>query len=152
LGNKFDNKTSEELIKEIWEKLNGKDKRPSIEGFTYVIQELKSELHNRSKNESQEANPESQTIGENQSQKIEESPESTSKISQEANPESETVGENQNQTKEGTHESTSEVHQTEQTSIDNKTLIINRVKYPRTAIKVLTMLRQLYETGFTSFA
>jgi 5-methylcytosine-specific restriction endonuclease McrBC GTP-binding regulatory subunit McrB len=27
-----------------------------------------------------------------------------------------------------------------------------KFKYPRTAIKVLTMLRQLYETGFTSFA
>jgi 5-methylcytosine-specific restriction endonuclease McrBC GTP-binding regulatory subunit McrB len=125
LGNsvKFDNKTSEELIKEIWEKLNGEDKRPSIEGFTYVIQKLKSELNNRSKNESQEANPESETIGENQNQTIEE-----------------------------THESTSEAHQTEQTSKTKKTPIIDNVKYPRTAIKVLTMLRQLYETGFTSFA
>jgi 5-methylcytosine-specific restriction endonuclease McrBC GTP-binding regulatory subunit McrB len=152
LENKFDNKTSEELIKEIWKKLNGEDKRPSIEDLTNMIQKLKSEMNNRSKNESQKANLGSQTIDKKQNQTTEESPESTSKVSQEANPGSETVGENQNQTKEGTHESTSEVHQTEQTSIDNKTLFINRVKYPRTAIKVLTMLRQLYETGFTSFA
>jgi hypothetical protein len=88
-----------------------------------VIQKLKSELNNRSKNGSQKANPESQTIGENQ-----------------------------NQTKEESPESTNEAHQTEQTSKDEKAPIINRVKYLRTAIKVLTMLRQLYETGFTSFA
>ena len=123
LGNKFDNKKFEELIKEIWKEINGKEERPSIEDFTYVIQKLKSELNNRSKKQSQEPIPESQTIGETQNQTIEESPESTS-----------------------------EAHQTEQTSKDNNTTIINRVKYPRTAIKVLTMLRQLYETGFTSFA
>jgi hypothetical protein len=117
------NKTFDDLTIEIWGKLRDQEKRPSIEGFTYVIQELKSELNNRSKNESQEANPESETIGENQ-----------------------------NQTTEESSESTSEAHQTEQTSKTKKTPIIDRVKYPRTAIKVLTMLRQLYETGFTSFA
>jgi 5-methylcytosine-specific restriction protein B len=121
----FDNKTFDNLVDEIWEILTDQKKRPSIEGFTYMIQKLKSELNNRSKNESQEANPESETIGENQ---------------------------NQNQTIEETRESTSEAHQTEQTSNDKKTTFMNRVKYPRTAIKVLTMLRQLYETGFTSFA
>jgi 5-methylcytosine-specific restriction endonuclease McrBC GTP-binding regulatory subunit McrB len=125
LGNsaKFDNKTVDDLIIGIWKELSRQDKRPSIEDFTCVIQKLKSELNNRSKNESQEANPESQTIGENQNHTTEESPESTS-----------------------------EAHQTEQTSKDEKAPIINRVKYQRTAIKVLTMLRQLYETGFTSFA
>jgi 5-methylcytosine-specific restriction endonuclease McrBC GTP-binding regulatory subunit McrB len=119
----FDNKTFDDLIKGIWKKLSRQDKRPSIEDFTYVIQKLKSELNNRRENVSQEANPESQRIGENQNQATEESPESTS-----------------------------EAYQTEQTSKDEKTPIIDNVKYPRTAIKVLTMLRQLYETGFTSFA
>jgi 5-methylcytosine-specific restriction protein B len=119
----FDNKTFDNLVDEIWEILTDQKKRPSNEGFTYMIQKLKSELNNRSKNESQEANPESQTIGENQNQTIEEM-----------------------------RESTSEAPQTEQTSKDNKTTFMNKVKYPRTAIKVLTMLRQLYETGFTSFA
>jgi len=60
--------------------------------------------------------------------------------------------ENQNQTTEESPESTSEAHQTEQTSKEEKVPIIDKFKYPRTAIKVLTMLRQLYETGFTSFA
>jgi len=120
---KFDHKTFEELIKGIWKKLNDEDKRPNIEDFTRVIQKLKLEQNNRSKNVSQEANPESQTIGDNQNQATEELPESTS-----------------------------EAPQTEQTSKDNKTTFMNRVKYPRTAIKVLTMLRQLYETGFASFA
>jgi 5-methylcytosine-specific restriction protein B len=152
LGNKFDNKKFEELIKGIWKELNGEDKRPSIEDFTYVIQKLKSELNNRSKKQSQEAIPESQTIGENQNQPTEESPESTSKVSQEANSESQTIDENQNQTSEESPESTSEAHQTEQTSKNEKATNIDKVKYPRTAIKVLTMLRQLYETGFTSFA
>jgi hypothetical protein len=152
LGNKFDNKKFEELIKEIWKELNDKEERPSIEDFTYVIQKLKSELNNRSKKQSQEAIPESQTIGENQNQPTEESPESTSKVSQEANSESQTIDENQNQTSEESPESTSEAHQTEQTSKNEKATNIDKVKYPRTAIKVLTMLRQLYETGFTSFA
>jgi 5-methylcytosine-specific restriction endonuclease McrBC GTP-binding regulatory subunit McrB len=119
----FDNKTFDDLIIGIWKELSRQDKRPSIEGFTYMIQKLKSELNNRSKNESKEANPESQTIDDNQNRTTEELPESTS-----------------------------EAHQTEQTSKDEKAPIINRVKYQRTAIKVLTMLRQLYETGFTSFA
>jgi len=125
LGNaiEFNNKTVDDLTIEIWEKLSDQKKRPNIEDLTYVIQKLKSELNNRSKNESQEANPESQT-----------------------------KGENQNQTTEETRELSSEAHQTEQTSKDEKAPIINRVKYPRTAIKVLTMLRQLYETGFASFA
>jgi hypothetical protein len=152
LGNKFDNKKFEELIKGIWKELNGEDKRPSIEDFTYVIQKLKSELNNRSKKQSQEAISESQTIGETQNQPTEESPESTSKVSQEANSESQTIDENQNQTSEESPESTSEAHQTEQTSKNEKATNIDKVKYPRTAIKVLTMLRQLYETGFTSFA
>jgi 5-methylcytosine-specific restriction endonuclease McrBC GTP-binding regulatory subunit McrB len=73
-------------------------------------------------------------------------------VSKEANSESQTIDENQNQTKEGSPELTGEAHQTEQTSKTEKTPIINKVKYPRTAIKVLTMLRQLYETGFASFA
>jgi 5-methylcytosine-specific restriction endonuclease McrBC GTP-binding regulatory subunit McrB len=119
----FKNKPFDDLIKGIWEKLSDQQKRPSIEDFTYVIQKLKLKLNNRSENVSQEANPESQTIDENQNQTAEETPESTS-----------------------------EAHQTEQTSKDEKAPIINKVKYPRTAIKVLTMLRQLYETGFTSFA
>jgi 5-methylcytosine-specific restriction endonuclease McrBC GTP-binding regulatory subunit McrB len=119
----FDNKTFDDLIIGIWKELSRQDKRPSIEDFTCVIQKLKSELNNKSKNVSQEAILESQTIGENQNQTTEELPESTS-----------------------------EAHQTEQTSKDEKAPIINRVKYQRTAIKVLTMLRQLYETGFTSFA
>ena len=119
----YENKTFDNLVNDIWKVLTKQEKRPSIEDFTYVIQKLKSELNNRSKKQSQEPIPESQTIGETQNQTIEESPESTS-----------------------------EAHQTEQTSKDNNTTIINRVKYPRTAIKVLTMLRQLYETGFTSFA
>jgi hypothetical protein len=149
---KFDHKTLEELIKGIWKEINDEDKRPSIEDFTCVIQKLKSELNDRSKNESQEAIPESQTIGENQNQPTEESPESTSKVSQEANSESQTIDENQNQTSEESTESTSKAPQTEQTTKTKKTPIINKFKYPRTAIKVLTMLRQLYETGFTSFA
>jgi hypothetical protein len=120
---KYENKTFDDLIIEIWEKLSGQDKRPSIEDFTRVIQELKFKLNNRSEN-----------------------------VSQEDNPESKTIDENQNQTTEQTHESTSEAHQTEQTSKDEKKSIIDNVKYPRTAIKVLTMLRQLYETGFASFA
>jgi hypothetical protein len=120
---KYENKTFDNLINEIWGILTDQKKRPSIEDLTNVIQKLKSELDNRSKNESQEANPGSQPIAENQNQAKEESPESTS-----------------------------EPHQTEQTSNDKKTPIINKFKYPRTAIKVLTMLRQLYETGFTSFA
>jgi len=120
---KFDNKTFDDLIKGIWKELNGQDKRPNIEDFTRVIQELKLKLNNRSENVSQEANPESQTIDENQSQTTEETPELAS-----------------------------EGHQTEQTSKTEKTLVIKEVKYPRTAIKVLTMLRQLYETGFASFA
>jgi hypothetical protein len=120
---KYENKTFDDLIKEIWEKLSGQDKRPSIEDFTRVIQELKFKLNNRSEN-----------------------------VSQEDNPESKTIDENQNQTTEQTHESTSEAHQTEQTSKDEKKSILDNVKYPRTAIKVLTMLRQLYETGFASFA
>ncbi len=70
----------------------------------------------------------------------------------EANPEPQTTGENQNQTTEESSESTSEARQNEQTSKTEKTPIINKFKYSRTAIKVLTMLRQLYETGFTSFA
>jgi len=36
--------------------------------------------------------------------------------------------------------------------LKGKVKISEKFKYPRTAIKVLTMLRQLYETGFTSFA
>jgi len=120
---KYENKTFDNLINEIWGILTDQKKRPSIEDLTNVIQKLKSELNNRSKNESQEANPGSQPIAENQ-----------------------------NQAKEESRESTSEPHQTEQTSNDKKTPIINKFKYPRTAIKVLTMLRQLYETGFTSFA
>jgi hypothetical protein len=125
LGNaiEFKNKTFDDLTIEIWEKLSDQKKRPNIEDLTYVIQKLKSELNNRSKN-----------------------------VSQKANPESETIDENQNQTKEESPESTNEAHQTEQTSEDKKTSIIDKVKYPRTAIKVLTMLRQLYETGFASFA
>jgi len=119
----YENKTSEELIKGIWKELNGEDKRPNIEDFTRVIQELRLKLNNRRESVSQEANPESQTIDENQNQTIEETPELTS-----------------------------EAKQIEQTSKTEKTPIINKVKYPRTAIKVLTMLRQLYETGFTSFA
>jgi hypothetical protein len=111
------------LVDEIWEILTDQKKRPSIEGFTYMIQKLKSELNNKSKNVSQEAILESQTIGENQNQTTEELPKSTS-----------------------------EAHQTEQTSKTENTPIIDKFKYPRTAIKVLTMLRQLYETGFTSFA
>ena len=120
---KFENKTFDDLIKEIWEKLSPQDKRPSIEGFTRVIQELKFKLNNKSENVSKKDNPESQK-----------------------------KEENQNQTTEQTQESTSEAHQTEQTNKDKKKSIIDNVKYPRTAIKVLTMLRQLYETGFTSFA
>jgi len=125
LGNpeKFDNKKSEELIKGIWKELNGEEKRPNTEDLTRVIQELKLKLNNRRESVSQEANSQFQTIDGNQSQTIEE-----------------------------THESTSEAHQTEQTSKDEKKSIIDNVKYPRTAIKVLTMLRQLYETGFASFA
>jgi 5-methylcytosine-specific restriction endonuclease McrBC GTP-binding regulatory subunit McrB len=119
----FDNKTFDDLIIGIWKELSDRDKRPNIEDLTYVIQKLKSELNNRSKNESKEANLGSQTIDKKQNQTTEESPELTS-----------------------------EAHQTEQTSKDNNTTIIDKVKYPRTAIKVLTMLRQLYETGFTSFA
>lgn len=38
-------------------------------------------------------------------------------------------------------------HETEQ-----KEQVINKLKYPRTAKKVLLMLKQLYETGFASFA
>jgi 5-methylcytosine-specific restriction protein B len=117
----FDNKTFDDLIKGIWEELNGQKKRPNIEDLTGVIKNLKSELNNRSKNVSQNAHTKSQTIGENQNQANEESPESTS-------------GSNQ----------------TKQTSNDKS--IIDKFKYPRTAIKVLTMLRQLYETGFASFA
>jgi hypothetical protein len=124
---KFDNKTFDDLIIGIWEELSYQKKRPSIEDFTHVIQkliqELKLKLNNRSENVSQEAMPESQTIDENQSQ-----------------------------TEEETKELTSEAHQNEQTSKDEKATIIDNVKYPRTAIKVLRMLRQLYETGFTSFA
>jgi 5-methylcytosine-specific restriction endonuclease McrBC GTP-binding regulatory subunit McrB len=119
----FENKTFDDLVDEIWEILTDQKKRPSIEDLTNVIQKLKSELNNRSKNESKEANPESQTIDENQNRTTEELPESTS-----------------------------EAHQTEQTSKTENTPIIDKFKYPRTAIKVLTMLRQLYETGFTSFA
>jgi len=70
----------------------------------------------------------------------------------EANPEPQTTGENQNQTTEESSESTSEARQNEQTSKTEKTPVIGKFKYSRTAIKVLTMLRQLYETGFTSFA
>jgi 5-methylcytosine-specific restriction endonuclease McrBC GTP-binding regulatory subunit McrB len=120
---KYENKTFDNLINEIWGILTDQKKRPNIEDLTNVIQGLKSELNNRSKNESKGTNPESQKIDKNQNQATEESPESTS-----------------------------EAHQTEQTSNTEKIPIINRVKYQRTAIKVLTMLRQLYETGFTSFA
>jgi hypothetical protein len=36
--------------------------------------------------------------------------------------------------------------------LKEKVKLSEKFKYPRTALKVLTMLRQLYETGFTSFA
>jgi len=120
---KYENKTFDNLINEIWGILTDQKKRPNIEDLTNVLQKLKSELNNRSKNESQEANSGSQPIAKNQNQAKEESPESTN-----------------------------EAHQTEQTSKNEKSTNIDKVKYPRTAIKVLTMLRQLYETGFTSFA
>lgn len=120
---KFENKTFDDLIKEIWEKLSPHDQRPSIEGFTRVIQELKFKLNNKSENVPKKDNSESQK-----------------------------KEENQNQTTEQTQESTSEAHQSEQTNKDEKKTIIDNIKYPRTAIKVLTMLRQLYETGFASFA
>jgi energy-coupling factor transporter ATP-binding protein EcfA2 len=120
---KFENKTFDDLIKEIWEKLSPHDQRPSIEGFTRVIQELKFKLNNKSENVHKKDSPGSQPIEENQ-----------------------------NKTTEQTQEPTSESNQTEQTNKDEKKTIIDNIKYPRTAIKVLTMLRQLYETGFTSFA
>jgi 5-methylcytosine-specific restriction endonuclease McrBC GTP-binding regulatory subunit McrB len=122
----FKNKKSEELIKGIWKELKGDEKRPITEDLIHVIQELTQELklklNNIRESESQEANHKSQTIDGNQSQ-----------------------------TKEETQESTSEANQTEQTSKTEKARIIDKFKYPRTALKVLRMLKQLYETGFASF-
>ena len=120
----FDNKKSENLIKEIWKKLKenwkelkGKES-PSIDDIFFVIQELRLELKNIKK-ESQVTNTELQTINQQEKQTTEE------------NEQAENVAQ-----------------QAEQTKATSK----GSFKYSRTAIKVLTMLRQLYETGFASFA
>jgi 5-methylcytosine-specific restriction endonuclease McrBC GTP-binding regulatory subunit McrB len=120
----FDNKKSENLIKEIWKKLKenwkelkGKES-PSIDDIFFVIQELRLELKNIKK-ESQVTNTELQTINQQEKQTTEE------------NEQAENVAQ-----------------QAEQTNATSK----GSFKYPRTAIKVLSMLRQLYETGFASFA
>jgi len=114
-----------DLKKKIWKSLKNEEKDPKTEDLIEVIQKLMQELKLNEANEgaSQKDNTQSQTSGKNQSQTIEE-----------------------------TQEGESDHTQTENKTETKKLSIINKVKYPRTAIKVLTMLRQLYETGFGSFA
>ncbi|AEH23186.1 hypothetical protein TOPB45_1097 [Thermodesulfobacterium geofontis OPF15] len=118
-------KNLNDLKKEIWKNLTSEEKEPKTEDLIKVIQKLIQELKLNEANEG---------------------------ASPKVNTQSQTSGENQNQTQEETQERESDHPHTEQKPETEKTSIINNVKYKRTAIKVLRMLRQLYETGFASFA
>jgi len=118
-------KDIKELKKEIWKNLTSMEIEPKIEDLIGEIQKLIQELK---------------------------SDQAKEKVSQQVNTQSQTSGENQNQTQEETQERESDHPHTEQKPETEKTSTINNVKYKRTALKVLKMLKQLYETGFASFA
>jgi hypothetical protein len=118
-------KNLNDLKKEIWKNLTSEEKEPKTEDLIEVIQKLIQELKLNEANEG---------------------------ASPKVNTQSKTSGENQSQTTEETQEGESDHPQTENKTETKKLSIINNVKYPRTALKVLRMLRQLYETGFASFA
>ena len=118
-------KSLNDLKKEIWKNLTSKEEEPKTEDLIEVIQKLIQELKLNEANEG---------------------------ASPKVNTQSQTSGENQSQTTEETQEGERDHPQTESKTETKKLSIINNVKYPRTALKVLRMLRQLYEIGFASFA